>query len=291
MLMEQTPSSQNWQPVNALKRPGVLRLWSYLAVAHGADTVMYFQWRRGRGGCEMFHGAVVEHGGTSSTRVFREVSELGAELERLGSAVIGGRTPARVAVMFDWNNWWAIDTAVGPIQDKQYVATVRRWYCVWVEEIDALYEGQTNRIVFADGSGSFACSRLCEVVRPETADVLATYGDDFYGGTPVVTRNQFGAGCAYYVATDPEDAFLDEFAKRLLAERRIEPPLEAPPGLEVALRERDAHTVLFLLNHSTEMAQVELPVDAQYRDLLREMPVAGTVALEPRDVRILVHLQ
>ena len=161
----------------------------------------------------------------------------------------------------------------------------------WVEEIDALYEGQTNRIVFADGSGSFACSRLCEVVRPETADVLATYGDDFYGGTPVVTRNQFGAGCAYYVATDPEDAFLDEFAKRLLAERRIEPPLEAPPGLEVALRERDAHTVLFLLNHSTEMAQVELPVDAQYRDLLREMPVAGTVALEPRDVRILVHLQ
>ncbi len=55
MLMEQTPSSQNWQPVNALKRPGVLRLWSYLAVAHGADTVMYFQWRRGRGGCEKFH--------------------------------------------------------------------------------------------------------------------------------------------------------------------------------------------------------------------------------------------
>ena len=35
MLMEQTPSSQNWQAVNALKRPGVLRLWSYLAVAHG----------------------------------------------------------------------------------------------------------------------------------------------------------------------------------------------------------------------------------------------------------------
>jgi beta-galactosidase len=40
MLMEQTPSSQNWQTVNALKRPRVLRLWSYLAVAHGADTVM-----------------------------------------------------------------------------------------------------------------------------------------------------------------------------------------------------------------------------------------------------------
>src|SRR5207237_9126956 len=96
--------------------------------ADGVDRVMYLQGRRGRAGCDMFHGAVVEHGGTSSTRVFREVSEPGAELERLGSAVIGGRTPARVAVMFDWNNWWAIDTPVGPIQDKQYVATVRRWY-------------------------------------------------------------------------------------------------------------------------------------------------------------------
>src|SRR5581483_7127659 len=84
MLMEQTPSSQNWQPVNALRRPGVLRLWSYLAVAHGADTVMYFQWRRGRGGCEKFHGAVVEHGGRSDTRVFREVAQLGAELKQLG---------------------------------------------------------------------------------------------------------------------------------------------------------------------------------------------------------------
>src|SRR5712692_10028146 len=83
MLMEQTPSSQNWQPVNALKRPGVLRLWSYLAVAHGAD---------------------VEHGRDPTARVFREVSELGEELERLGASVIGARTPARVAVLFDWNN-------------------------------------------------------------------------------------------------------------------------------------------------------------------------------------------
>jgi len=68
MLMEQTPSQQNWQPYNALKRPGVMRLWSYQAMAHGADTVMYFQWRRSRGACEKFHGAVVEHAGTSEAR-------------------------------------------------------------------------------------------------------------------------------------------------------------------------------------------------------------------------------
>ncbi|KPV49006.1 beta-galactosidase, partial [Kouleothrix aurantiaca] len=136
MLMEQTPSSQNWQAVNALKRPGVLRLWSYLAVAHGAETVMYFQWRRSRGGGEKFHGAIVEHGGRSDTRVFREVAALGAELARLGDATIGAATPARVAVLYDWDNAWAIEAAIGPINPKDYGGFVRRHYnALWRKNI------------------------------------------------------------------------------------------------------------------------------------------------------------
>lgn len=144
VLMEQTPSSQNWQPVNALKRPGVLRLWSYLAVAHGADTVMYFQWRRGRGGCEKFHGAVIEHHGRSDVRVFQEVSTLGNELEQLGTRVLGGTLQARVAILFDWDNWWAIDSAVGPIQQKDYVGFVRKHYrALWERHVPV-------DVVFAD---------------------------------------------------------------------------------------------------------------------------------------------
>ena len=74
---------------------------SLQAIAHGAESVMYFQWRKSRGGIEKFHGAVVEHHGRSDARVFREVSELGKELGMLGSTTLGGRTPARVAVVFD----------------------------------------------------------------------------------------------------------------------------------------------------------------------------------------------
>ncbi|HYH02560.1 MAG TPA: beta-galactosidase, partial [Bacillota bacterium] len=81
MLMEQTPSQQNWQPYNSLKRPGVMRLWSYQALAHGADTVMFFQLRRSFGACEKYHGAVIEHVGHENTRVFGECTQLGAELE------------------------------------------------------------------------------------------------------------------------------------------------------------------------------------------------------------------
>jgi beta-galactosidase len=364
LLMEQTPSSQNWQPINALKRPGVLRLWSYLAVAHGADSVMYFQWRRGRGGSEKFHGAVVEHAGQSETRVFAEVGQLGAELERLSDVTLGATTPARVAIMFDWNNWWAIDNAVGPIQDKQYVETVRRYYRavwrrnvavdvvfsdsdlqgydvliapmlhmvkpgvaervgalverggsfvttvfsgvvdetdlafegypgplrpllgIWIEEIDALYPGQTNHLVMADASGAYECSRLCELVRLETASVQATFADDFYAGRPAVTRNQIGQGSAYYIAADPSDAFLDHFLGRLLSEHAIWAPLSAPPGVEVAVRQRDCQRLLFVLNHTDQ--PTSLALDAPYHDLLASASVEGNLELAPRDVRVLL---
>ena len=63
LLMEQAPSAVNWRPVNAPKPPGVMRAWSYQAIAHGADGVMSFQWRASRGGAEKFHSAMVPHAG------------------------------------------------------------------------------------------------------------------------------------------------------------------------------------------------------------------------------------
>jgi len=121
MLMEQTPSQQNWQAHNALKRPDVMRLWSYQAMAHGADAVMYFQWRRGRGATEKYHGAIIEHEGSDKPRVFQEVAALGRELESLGTRTLGGRVPARAAILFDWENWWAIEYSSGPSIDLKYV--------------------------------------------------------------------------------------------------------------------------------------------------------------------------
>ncbi|MCW5941969.1 MAG: beta-galactosidase [Fimbriimonadaceae bacterium] len=113
LLIECTPSSSNWAPVMALKRPGAHRMEGLQAVAHGSDSVLYFQWRQSRGSREKYHGAVVQHDGTSSTRVFGEVSELGAELKRL-TEVAGTETHAEVAIVYDWENSWAIDLARGP---------------------------------------------------------------------------------------------------------------------------------------------------------------------------------
>jgi beta-galactosidase len=128
MLMEQTPSQQNWQAYNSLKRPGVMRLWSYQAMAHGADAIMYFQWRRSRGACEKFHGAVVEHAGRTDARVFQEVAALGRELESLGKQTIGARVKAHAAVLFDWEIWWAQEYQNGPSVDLKYVNQARSFF-------------------------------------------------------------------------------------------------------------------------------------------------------------------
>lgn len=113
MLMESTPSVTNWQGVSRPKRPGLHLLSSLQAVAHGSDTVQYFQWRQGRGGSEKFHGAVVTHLGSEHTRVFREVSEVGERLETL-DGVRGADVRAQAAVIYDFENEWALEHAQLP---------------------------------------------------------------------------------------------------------------------------------------------------------------------------------
>ena len=87
-MMESAPGCVNWKPFNKLQRPGMHKLTAFQAVAHGSDSALYFQWRKGRGGAEKFHGAFVDHAGTENTRIFSEAARTGAALEKIGE--IGG---------------------------------------------------------------------------------------------------------------------------------------------------------------------------------------------------------
>lgn len=113
LLMESSPTSTNWQGVSKLKRPGVLNLASWQAVAHGSDSVMYFQIRQSRGSSEKFHGAVIDHYGGRDTRVFEEVERTGKELALL-KELAGTSVRARAAVIYDVENRWAMEYAQGP---------------------------------------------------------------------------------------------------------------------------------------------------------------------------------
>lgn len=127
-VMEQTPSVTACRDTNPVKRPGVLRLWTWESVAHGADAVLYFQMRQSRGASEKYHGAVLDHAGRTDTRVFREVAALGAELAQVGPAVVGARTPARVALIVDWDSWWAVEMSDGPSRHLKYAQTLAAYH-------------------------------------------------------------------------------------------------------------------------------------------------------------------
>lgn len=372
LLMESVPSLVNWHEVCKPKRPGMHRLSSLQAVAHGSDSVQYFQWRASRGASEKFHGAVVGHDGTDRTRAFRDVAELGALLPRLGE-VAGSTVRPRVAVIFDWENRWAIEDLWGLRRDRRdYLETVQTHYhelwrrgipvdvvneeadlgryelvvapmlymvragagerltrfvaeggclvttyltgyaddsdlCfqggfpgplrralgIWAEEIDSLYDGDSNAVVAAPGSslgleGSWAAREYCELVHAETAEVLATYGADFYAGRPAVTRNRLGKGDAFHLAARTGEDFLSAFYDKLLAGKGIGGCLEAPPppGVSVQRRGDAANDFVFVMNFNHASATVPLGGLAGV-ELLSGCGVRDAVELEPFGVAVI----
>lgn len=373
MLMEQTPSQQNWAPYNALKRPGMMRLQSYQTLAHGGDTIMFFQMRRSRGNCEKYHGALIAHAGHTETRVFRECQTFGKELKRLGSAFTESRMKASVGIMFDWDNWWALELSSGPSIDIDYIEQIEKYYkachdlnigvdfvesCsdlsqydvviapmlymvkkgqkevierfvnnggtfvtttmtgyvdendqvdiggypgqlkeilgIWVEEIDGLFPDMSNKIVLKNKpssmkKASYNCHMLCDIIHANEAEVLGTYGKDFYEGTPVVTVNSVGKGKAYYIGTVAEDAFVGDLLGTIFEDKDIKGPLKVSENIEVTLRFNQTQKFYFVINHNDISGTIELEEPMQ--DLITGEIVKEAVKIQSKDVMILTKIK
>ncbi|PFG41978.1 beta-galactosidase [Isoptericola jiangsuensis] len=367
-VMEQTPTITASRDVNPVKRPGVLRLWSWQAVAHGADAVLYFQMRQSKGACEKYHGAVLDHAGRTDTRAFREVAALGGELRGLGDTVLGARTPARVAMLFDWDSWWAAEMTDGFNRHARYVDTVLGYHkALWnagaqldvvpvtadltgydvvvapmlymlkgdvaarleevaarggtvlssfwagrsdedanafladapgplgdlfglrVEETDSAEPGDVNPVHLTgpDGDVTAGGTLVFEVVVPQGAEVVGTYGAEFYAGTPAVTRHPYGDGEAWYVATALDAVGLEHVVRRVLARHDLVGPYADAADVELAVRAKDGQRFAFVLNHALEAREVA--AHASGTDLLtgRRIEAGQTLRLEPTDVVVL----
>jgi beta-galactosidase len=125
LLMEQSAGAVNWRPSNAAKPEGMMRAWSYQALARGADGILYFQWRQSELGAERFHSAMLPHTGTDSVS-WKAVCGLGAELREIGDA-LDAPTHGSVGIMLDWDSWWSIEQAGLP-STIDYMEGVRAWY-------------------------------------------------------------------------------------------------------------------------------------------------------------------
>jgi len=115
-----------------LKGPGLHQAEMLQALGHGAEGTCYFQWRRGRGGCEMLHGAVVDHVGHEHTRVFQTVAEVGALYPKLAS-ILGSTVPSQVALLYDWEVRWAFEATSGvrSVDDAYWTTALEHYRAFW----------------------------------------------------------------------------------------------------------------------------------------------------------------
>ena len=126
LLMEHSTSAVNWQPRNPAKLPGQLRRDSLTHVARGADGALFFQWRASKAGAEKFHSGLVPHAGTESA-LWRQVVALGHDVAALAE-VAGSTVRADVAIMLDWESWWAVELDSHPSGDVIGLAELRRFH-------------------------------------------------------------------------------------------------------------------------------------------------------------------
>jgi beta-galactosidase len=107
-VMETEPASVNWAPVNNELWPGETRALAWQTIGHGADAVLYWQWRDALNGQEQYHGAIVGPGG-EPLPIYDELAQLGREMQATNGALSGTEPEAKIAILHDYDSRWAID--------------------------------------------------------------------------------------------------------------------------------------------------------------------------------------
>ena len=126
---------------------------------------------------------------------------------------------------------------------------------IWSEEIDALYDDEINVVIPKEGNKiglnkEYKAQLLCDLIHPETAEVLAEYSQDFYKGRPAVTVNAFGEGKGYYIAFRSDEQFLQDFYSSIIGDLHIQPNISAvlPEGVTAQLRSDGEKQYVFIMN-------------------------------------------
>ena len=322
MLMEQATSAVNWQPLNIAKAPGEMIRNTLSHVARGADGISFFQWRASLQGSEKFHSAMLPHAGTDSM-LWREVVELGDILADLAE-VTGSVVDADVAIVFDWQAWWATDLDSHPSVEVRYLAQVHAAYNALlgagitvdivapgapvdsyalvvvpslysvtdaaaqvladyvaagghavvtffsgiVDEHDRVrpggYPGAFRELLgvrseefvplhpstvleLSDGQSARLWS---ERLRLEGAEAVSAFTNGPVPGVAAVTRNAFGDGVAWYLATALDEESLATTLVRAARDAGVAVTAGHPAGVEIVRRVGESGGWVFIINHT-----------------------------------------
>jgi beta-galactosidase len=330
--------------------------------------VLFFQMRHSKGASEKYHGAILNHAGRTDTRAFVEVAALGEELERVGDRLQDARAPARVALLFDWDSWWALEISDGFSRAVGYEKQIVSYYeALWqagavvdvvsvtadlsrydvvlapflhmlkgdtarrledvarrggtvvstvmsgrvdeddnaflmdvpgplgalmgirVDETDSLQPDAFQPVVLSASGGpdhTAMGAHVFDVVLLQGAEAVGTYTEDFYAGTPAVTRNVFGEGEGWYVATCLDQGGVDWVVRGVLERHGLLGPFADVRDLEHTVRAIDGRRYEFVLNHAEDDVRVKAPFSGT--DLLtgRTISVGDQLRLAPNDVLV-----
>lgn len=149
---------------------------------------------------------------------------------------------------------------------------------LWVEEVDSLYDCESNRTTWNDKS--YSLKELCEICHPTTCETLAVYETDFYAGKPVLTKNQFGKGVAYHVSTSADTDFFHALYAKLAAACDLTYAIRTavPDGVSLTWRQSDTEKLIFVQNFGDSAAAVQL--DQPYENVLTGETVSGSLNIE-----------
>ena len=183
-VIEQKAAQVNWQDINSLVRPGVVRMFTYQMISRGASGILYFFWRQPRIGTEKFYGGVLSHDGQPHSRAYKEISQIGEEIKRLAPVLKDTRVVAEACILYSHDNEWTLEQALQP--NKHFGLR---------EHIQLFYNALHDRNIPVDfARPTEDLSRYKLVIAPSLhllaggeADLLKLYVQN--GGTLVATFN------------------------------------------------------------------------------------------------------
>ena len=221
-VIEQKAGQVNWQDVNSLVRPGVVRLFTYQLISRGASGVLFYHWRQPRIGNEKFYGAVLPHNVRTSHRTYKEISQIGEELKLLAPFIKDTHIVAETCILYSHDNAWALQQ---PGQPNNFFKLR--------EHIQLIYNALHDRNIpvdFARPTEDLSKYKLVfapslHLLAGGEADMLKLYVQN--GGTLVST---FNTGLVNEYQTAPDDGYPHDLTDMFGMEVLEFDPL--PPGEE-----------------------------------------------------------
>jgi len=106
-VIETQPGFVNWADINNSLNKGEVRAMAWHDVAHGADTVSYWQWRSALNGQEQYHGTLLGSDGTP-VPLYDEVAQVGREFAKAAPTLAGTSPKSEIAILHSYDSRWAI---------------------------------------------------------------------------------------------------------------------------------------------------------------------------------------